>query len=177
MFITTAAVERSRDELAARWIDYNYTLDCCYLTSFGEENVDWVWSDEGVPVFTDYYRNHPDGSSAYGATKLNGYASVIYLWWGKFDTTSDKVMEAYHTWQDSSDAAYNIPLYGISLTVEESEKFSSPYADIDTYVQENVPMIDLYVNGPLGAVSNRLQGAVPSMYGCLNNIQTWTLAN
>lgn len=57
---------------------------------------------------------------------------------------------------------------------------SGAYADalyaIDSYVQQNVPMIDLYINGPLGAVSNRLQGATPSMYGCLNHIETWTLA-
>ena len=60
-------------------------------------------------------------------------------------------------------------------SVQALENVTSSYGA--AYAVENVPMIDLFVNGPLGAVSNRLQGAVPSMYGCLNNIQTWTLAN
>ena len=67
-----------------------------------------------------------------------------------------------------------------SLNTLWSTNDSAAYADalyaIDSYVQQNVPMIDLYINGPLGAVSNRLQGATPSMYGCLNHIETWTLA-
>lgn len=67
-----------------------------------------------------------------------------------------------------------------NLNTMWSTNDSGEYADalyaIDSYVQQNVPMIDLYINGPLGAVSNRLQGATPSMYGCLNHIETWTLA-
>jgi peptide/nickel transport system substrate-binding protein len=53
------------------------------------------------------------------------------------------------------------------------------YADalkaIDQEVQENVPFIDLYVNGPLGAVSSRVSGAQATMYGCLYNVETWSI--
>lgn len=76
--------------------------------------------------------------------------------------------------------------HALSPEVEEnlntlwSTNDSDTYADalyaIDSYVQQNVPLIDLYVNSPLGAVSNRLQNAAPSMYGCLNHIEEWTLA-
>lgn len=61
-------------------------------------------------------------------------------------------------------------------STNDSDEYANALYAIDSYVQQNVPMIDLYVNGPLGAVSNRLQGATPSMYGCLNHIETWTLA-
>lgn len=60
-------------------------------------------------------------------------------------------------------------------STNDSEDYAEALLAIDSYVQENVPMIDLYINGPLGAVSNRLQGAVSSMYGCLNDIHTWTV--
>ena len=33
-----------------------------------------------------------------------------------------------------------LPTYGLSLTAEESEAYSSPYNDIKTYVEENVPL-------------------------------------
>lgn len=53
------------------------------------------------------------------------------------------------------------------------------YADelyrIDQDVQENVPMMVLYVNGPLGAVANRVSNAVADMYGCLNNVHEWEI--
>ncbi len=53
------------------------------------------------------------------------------------------------------------------------------YADelykIDADVQENVPLMVLYVNGPLGAVANRVSGATANMYGCLNNVHEWSI--
>lgn len=65
---------------------------------------------------------------------------------------------------------------GILWSTNDNAEYADALYAIDSYVQENVPMIDLYINGPLGAVSNRLQGASASMYGCLNHIETWTVA-
>lgn len=65
---------------------------------------------------------------------------------------------------------------GVLWSTNDSGAYADALYAIDSYVQENVPMIDLYVNGPLGAVSNRLQGATASMYGSLNHIDTWSLA-
>lgn len=62
-------------------------------------------------------------------------------------------------WNAADEAAYADALYAI-----------------DQDVKENVPFINLYVNGPLGAVSNRIQGAKVQMYGCLANVETWTIA-
>lgn len=50
------------------------------------------------------------------------------------------------------------------------------YAAIDQMAQEQVPLICLYANGPLGAVRDSLQNAQATMYGCINNIQTWSFA-
>lgn len=61
-------------------------------------------------------------------------------------------------------------------STNDSAEYAAALLAIDTYVQETVPMIDLYVSGSLGAVSNRLQNANASMYGSLNNIQEWTIS-
>lgn len=61
-------------------------------------------------------------------------------------------------------------------STNDSAEYAAALLAIDTYVQENVPMIDLYVSGSLGAVSNRLQNANASMYGALMNVHEWTIA-
>ena len=139
-FITTAAVERGVDELCARWIDYLYTLDCAYLTSFGQEGLDWEWGEDGIPHFTDHYRNHPDGKSVYNDSHMDQLTSCAYIWWREFDTKSENALNAYRIWQDSTDAAYMLPQFGASLTAEESEIYSTPFNDISTYVDENIPL-------------------------------------
>ena len=62
-------------------------------------------------------------------------------------------------------------------STNDSDEYAAALLAIDTYVQENVPMIDLYVSGSLGAVSNRLQNATASMYGSLMNVHEWTIAD
>lgn len=139
LFISTAAEENGNLEAAAKWIDYNYTLDCGYLWTFGEYALDWEYNEEGVPAYTDHYYNNPEGKSIYAGMKMQSNGSHVYIWWREFDTTSESCMASYHTWQDSSDAAYNIPS-GIALTTEEGENYASRYSDIQTYVQENIPL-------------------------------------
>lgn len=57
----------------------------------------------------------------------------------------------------------------------DSEAYAEALYAIDQDVQANVPLIDVYVNGTLGAVAKRLSGAKVSTYGCLNAVETWTL--
>jgi len=140
LFISTAAEENGNLEAAAKWIDYNYTMDCGYLWTFGEQGLDWEFNEEGVPAYTDHYYNNPEGKSIYADMKMQGRGSHVYIWWREFDTISEIVADAYHTWQDTSDAAYNIPTYGIALTAEEGEDYASPYSDIETYINENIPL-------------------------------------
>ncbi len=64
---------------------------------------------------------------------------------------------------------------GKLTTAADETAYGDALAAIDKDVQENVPFIDLYVNGPLGAVSNRISGAQATMYGCLLNVETWTI--
>jgi len=139
-FITTAAVERGVDELCARWIDYTYTLDCAYATTFGEENVDWTMGEDGLPHYTEYFYNHPDTKSVYVASNMDTQHTSVYIWWREFDTKTENALNAYNIWADASDGAYVLLQSGVSLTPEEAEIYASPYSDIETYVNENVPL-------------------------------------
>lgn len=107
---------------------------------------------------------------------------------GSEDAAMIAVQYTYPPVDPSWDIQYVLGSWCYALTPEVEENLNvlwstnddAAYANallaIDSYVQESVPMIDLYINGPLGAVSNRLQGAAASMYGCLNDIHTWTIA-
>ena len=58
----------------------------------------------------------------------------------------------------------------------EENVLQENYALIDRIAQEQVPLICLYANGPMGAVRSSLDGALPTMYGTINNIQDWSFA-
>jgi len=44
---------------------------------------------------------------------------------------------------------------------------------VDKKVQEDVPMFSAYVISAQGAVSKRITGATPSVYGFFNDVQNW----
>lgn len=47
------------------------------------------------------------------------------------------------------------------------------YSVVDKKMQEDVAMFSVYVISPQGAVSKRVQGAEPSVYGFFNDVQNW----
>ena len=57
----------------------------------------------------------------------------------------------------------------------DTAALTKAYSDIDKLVQEDVPVVSLYVISPLGAVSKRLSKAVPSPYGFLLNVHEWDI--
>ncbi|WP_097014525.1 ABC transporter substrate-binding protein [Anaerocolumna aminovalerica] len=61
-------------------------------------------------------------------------------------------------------------------TVKDNEEIKNLYLTIDTYVQKEVPMISAYIISALGAKSNRLQNAVPDVYGTFLNVHEWEIA-
>lgn len=55
-------------------------------------------------------------------------------------------------------------------SVEEIKGF---YSTVNRKMQEEVPMFSVYVISAQGAVSNRVTGAQPSVYGFLNDVHNW----
>ena len=135
-FVTTAAEERGVTELCARWIDYHYTVDCAYIMTFGEENVDWAYGEDGLPHISELVITHPE-KTAYQEQKSMRPNSSYYIWWNEFDQKSEAAMNAYDFWHNSATADYVFPT-GVTLTAEESEDVSSAYNDVQTYANEYV---------------------------------------
>ena len=84
----------------------------------------------------------------------------------------DWILSAWsHLCPDEAAAALNT----IWTSNEESVLLEN-YSWLDSLAQEQVPLICLYANGPLGAVSSDLENAEVTMYGALNNIHEWSWA-
>ncbi len=68
----------------------------------------------------------------------------------------------------------NAALEGTQLTSDPAE-ITADYETVDRIMQEDVPLISLYVIRALGAVSSRLENASPDAYGSFNNIHLWEI--
>lgn len=55
----------------------------------------------------------------------------------------------------------------------DTEQLKKDYAVVDQKVKEDVPMFTAYVISQMGAVSNRVTGAEPCVYGFFNDVQNW----
>ena len=94
---------------------------------------------------------------------VDPYADVAWLLGGEGSWTeysNDKVNEALSKVQLSSDIGELKGLYSI----------------IDKQVQEDVPMFSAYIIKTMAAVNTRLTGAEPSVYGFLNHVEQWDIA-
>lgn len=60
-----------------------------------------------------------------------------------------------------------------SQMITDVEEIRSLYLTVNRHVQQDVPMISAYVISTLGAISNRLEGASPDIFGTLINVHQW----
>ncbi len=60
-------------------------------------------------------------------------------------------------------------------SAKDIESTKSIYSKIDAIVQQDAPLFNVYAIGPLGAVSKRLLGAEPHVYGSFNHIELWDI--
>lgn len=126
----------SDPELAAKWLDYNYTADGQILTNYGVENVTFQYVD-GQPQYTALIANNSEGLTVQEAQNLylfgkgncfeNGSRSLQFY--------PDNAVEATKVWSEY-DNDYLYPV-GLNMSIDESEQYSKLYADIATYVTES----------------------------------------
>ena len=79
------------------------------------------------------------------------------------------------SWTGYSSDEINAALEGTQQT-SDVEEIKELYSVVDKKVQEDVPMFSVYIISAQGAVSKRLSGAKPSVYGFFNNVQNWEIA-
>ena len=98
----------------------------------------------------------------YTYAPVDPYPDVAWLlggegsWTGYYD---DEVGEALTNTQQTSN-------------VEEIKGY---YSIVDQKMQSDVPMFSVYIISAQGAVSNRVTGAEPSVYGFFNDVQNWDI--
>lgn len=76
------------------------------------------------------------------------------------------------SWTGYSDDTLNNALTKSQLT-SDPEETKELFSVVDKKVQEDVPMFSAYVISAQGAVSKRITGATPSVYGFFNDVQNW----
>lgn len=76
------------------------------------------------------------------------------------------------SWTGYSDDTLNDALTKSQLTSDPGET-KELFSVVDKKVQEDVPMFSAYVISAQGAVSKRITGAAPSVYGFFNDVQNW----
>ena len=76
------------------------------------------------------------------------------------------------SWTSYSDDTLNDALTNSQLT-SDTEETKELFSVVDKKVQEDVPMFSAYVISAQGAVSKRITGAAPSVYGFFNDVQNW----
>lgn len=76
------------------------------------------------------------------------------------------------SWTGYSNDTLNDALTKSQLT-SDPEETKELFSVVDKKVQEDVPMFSAYVISAQGAVSKRITGATPSVYGFFNDVRNW----
>lgn len=131
--ISTACAD---PELAARWLDYNYTYDGTLLYGYGIEGEGLTFDEEGKPMYTDLVLRNPD--------MITVACSLLYSKFGGAGIVdayryapgySDKQNVAIALWLEDLDTEYELP-GAVQFTTEESTEYSRILSDLDTYAYQ-----------------------------------------
>lgn len=121
-------------EIAAKWLDYQYTQDGFIANSFGDSEC-YTVDDGGNYAFTDKIMNGEHGIDpqneqfCYRRKDFPGLVS-----WEVYDLTNPAERLAAREVYDSDGTALVLPK--VEMTDAEGDEYNALYTDIQTYVQE-----------------------------------------
>ena len=141
IFISTSC---KNPELAAKWLDFQYTEEGQYLNWYGIEGETYTIGEDGTPQYTDLVLHNPDGLPA--TDVLQKYAldqgscflgkhDISASWKLSSATAGDTnyELEAVKIW---SSPETNMSISeSLTLTAEES-KIQTKFTDIQTMIDE-----------------------------------------
>lgn len=87
----------------------------------------------------------------------------------------DWLLDGVGSWTGYYNEAVKAALADSQMT-SKIEQTRADYLLVDQAMQDDVAMVSIYILGALGVCSNRLQNAVPDVYGSFINVNEWTLA-
>lgn len=123
-----------------RFFDYFYTKEGSTIANYGIEGESFNFDNEGIPQYTEYITNNPDG---YTFQQI----ALLYCWVDiptivdrdrSFGSTyTQESIDAIALYGENTDGAYEIPTR-ISFTTEESEEYAASIGDIETRADEQI---------------------------------------
>lgn len=135
MTVTTTC---QNPELAISWCDFWYSDTGSQLSNYGLEGQTFEYDAEGMPHWTEFVTNNPDGVSYIVCRQV--YLTLtqqpgIYNMDMELERLSDNGKAAIETWNASADGAYLITSC-YSMTTEENEELSAILSDVNTLNDE-----------------------------------------
>lgn len=126
-------------ELAAKFLNFCYSQNGHRTINFGEEGVSYNMTGD-VPTYTDEVMKNPNGLSVAVAMAHWGRGNMS----GAFVQDPNYIIQYYETeqqkealsiWNDESDSQKTL-IPPITLTEEESKRFTVLNGQVDTYIKE-----------------------------------------
>ena len=134
-------------ELAARYLDYQYTDNAFILNNYGVEDVSFSYDANGEAVLTDVVMNNADGiPQAYTQFIYLSVTGSFYCDTARFMSNyCEEAKECIDVWRsayDYQETPYNTN--EIQLNAEEQDTYTKTFSDISTYCNE---MIASFITG------------------------------
>lgn len=123
-------------ELAAQYLDYQYTDEAYILNNYGIEGEGFDYDDNGDPALTDLIMNNPDGiPQAYTQFIYLSVTGSFYLDNDRFKSNyCEEAKECRDVWDSAYEfypAKYNTR--SIQLSQDEQTEYAGIFSDISTY--------------------------------------------
>lgn len=137
--ISTQCMDETLDA-AIYLLDYFFSDEGSFLTTFGVEGVTYELDAEGHPQYTELITNNPDGLQESQALVIYGGSTISTAYQHSeadylLNTDTDDQNEASDIWKATSDAAYDIPDL-CDISTEDNDRYSNIMADLGTYISE-----------------------------------------
>ncbi len=129
-------------ELAAKWMDYQYSEEGMLLNNYGIQGLNWEYDANGEPQFTQAFLDECVGQNAQGVQSQynrqgDGPGWVEYKMRYKYppEITAACADQCW-IWQED-DNSWVISSF-VTMTADESAAYASVMSNIDTYVDESM---------------------------------------
>ena len=135
MSITTGCED---PELTMEYLNWFYTYDGYMVTNYGEEGVCFEYNEDGLPVYTDFIVNNPDGYNVmnlrnmYTNPVFNNYTNATAV----FYTYGEVQLDAFNVWNNTGTDECSLPT--MSLTTDENAEYANIASTIFTYATEQI---------------------------------------
>lgn len=123
-------------EIAVLWNNFWYTDEGAMYANYGEQDLTYEYVN-GVPAFTDFILNNPDGLTMSQTTYIYTTGPGITIVAKEKSMYSERALGLSDIWATNKDNTYKLPGMA-TMTADESDEYTRIFSDISTYVAENM---------------------------------------